>query len=225
MLPTSSYVTSPPPIAPKWVQSGTADALAVELDDVKVFVNRPLEDTFWDQELERFVRVATRAVETHCRLDLTRKTWVGTLPYFYDQMRVWKRPFVGVTKIEYVDPDTGEITTLDAARYHAIPIQQDCGMIFRSAADAWPSIASRWDAVRLTVTSGYDAEDNPIPDDLMHGLMMTIAALDGRRGDQSSGGESNVTVYAMKNASGRSIIPVEARDLIQSYKLQLISVA
>ena len=48
MLRPSPYFVSPPPITPQWAISTPGAELAVELDDVKTFLNRPLEDTFWD---------------------------------------------------------------------------------------------------------------------------------------------------------------------------------
>lgn len=218
LLPGQPRYAWPPTITPKWVKSEGGSALAIDLDVVKSFLNIPLEDTHWDQQLAGFVRTAQLAVEKVAQLSITPAIWIGTLPAFADQIRIDRRPFISVSKIEYVAPDTGTITEVDAATYHALPIAQACGMVFLGDGCAWPEAARRFDAVRLTVTAGFD----PIPEEITHALLMTVAAIDRMRGDEGSSSGSNVSVYAMKTARGASLVPAEARDLIGSHILRSI---
>lgn len=215
--------TSPISIAPTlpvWRRTAAPSALAIDLDQVKVHIKIPIEDTFWDEELTRVVTVATSALEQHLLMTLTEAEWVATLPAFADQMRVDRRPFVSVDKIEYVDPDTGTITTVDPLTYYAAPIDQHCGMIFRADGVNWPTPARRIDAVRITATAGPEAfPGGELPDEVTHALLMTIASLDAKRGDDRDQGGSDITVYAMKAAKGGGIVPPEARALVSHLRL------
>lgn len=218
-----TFWTTPPVVMPKWSLVTPGTALALDLDEVKTFLHRPVEDHFWNDEITRFIRIATLAMEQHLRMTLVSSTWKATLPYFYDNLRIDKRPFTAVTAVEYVAPDTGEITTVSSSIYHALPTTQDCGTLFLAESQEWPETANRWDAVRITATAGYPAGE--LPDDINHALLMTVAALDAKRGDDRESGGSDTTVYAMKQAKGASVIPPDARNLVSHYKLQQLTVA
>lgn len=222
MLPGASLYTTPPSVAPRWSLVTAGTALAVDLDTVKDFLNRPREDTYFDDQITSFIRIATLSIENYLRMTLVESTWLGTMPYLYDQLRITMRPFVSVDTIEIVQPDDGVIAEVSSSIWHALPIHQYCGMVFLGEGEAWPDIARRHDAVRITATAGFP--EGELPDDIEHALLMTIAAIDSKRGDQRETGGSDVTVYAMKQAKGNSLIPVEARALIDQYKLQMISV-
>lgn len=226
------YTSIPPVVTPRWVRTSAAEELAIDLDTVKDFIDRPREDTFWDQELETFVKVATAEIEKECCLSLTPGEFRVTVPAFEDRLRLTKfRPFVEVSQIDYVAAETGEITTVDSTIYHAMPIEQECGMVFLGEGKAWPNAAYRHDAIRLTVKAGfgvnqadYDAGYFERPSEVTHALLMTIASLDMARGDTQASPGANVTVYAMKNSKGGSIIPQEAKSLLRNWTYRWITV-
>lgn len=214
-----------------WRKTANGDPLAVSLDDVKTFVNRPIEDTFWDAEYTTFIKVAVAEIERVARIDLTAKTWVGTLPQFYDRIALNKRPFVTVDRLQYVAAATGEILDVDAAIYQALPVHQLCSMLFLGDGLDWPETANRMDAVRITVKSGFavtvedEAAGHPaMPDEIKHALLMTIAAMEAKRGDDAGGGGHSTTVYAMKNARGGTLLPPEAKTLIGEYIFRWVTV-
>ena len=216
-------LADPPAVQIRWTPSDvTAPAdPVVDLNTVKTFINRPLEDTFWDDEIRSFLRVAERTIEQFCQLTLSHGSYVGTLPAFYPRIKINKRPFTNVTGIDYVEHSTGEIKTVATSVYGVAPLAQDCGMVFLGDAQEWPDAARRMDAVRITITAGFP---DGLPDDLLHALLMTVAALDKGRGDDSGSG-GRMTVYAMKQAtSGRSIIPIEARSLLAPYIYRSVTV-
>lgn len=221
-------ISVPPALQPVWTKVSGSDALAVDLGTVKSFVNRALEDDTWDAEIGRFIRAAQRAIERDAEVFLTPSVWRGTLPQFLDQIRIVRRPFVDITKIEYVAVD-GTITTLPTSMYQALPIQQACGMIFRGADNRWPDTAKRWDAVRIEVRCGYGLADvdyelghPPMPEDVLHALLMTFASMDNARGDVAS--SSDTTVYAMKASKGAGAVPQEARALLSDVKYRWVSI-
>lgn len=226
------YTAIPPTVTPRWTRTSAAPALAVDLDTVKVFTNRPVEDTYFDAELTTFIRVATAEIEKECQLSLTPGQFRVTLPVFADRINLTRfRPFVSVDAIEYVAPDTGEITAVSSSLYHALPVDQECGMVFLGDGLAWPTAANRHDAVRLTVKAGFAADADDVaagypemPHEVTHALLMTIAALDMARGDTQASPGSNVTVYAMKNSKGGSLIPQEAKTLLRNWTYRWITV-
>ena len=199
------------------------------LGAVKVFINRPLEDTFFDNEVADLVAAARRAVEQHCRLALAPATWVGTcreLPRGGFRLRE-PRPFASVDKIEIVDPSTGTISTVDPATYAAFPEAQLTGSVELGDGCAWPPSARRPDAVRITVKTGFydlDGTTPMLPDDLRHALMMTVASLDAQHGDASDDGGSNTTVYALKNVKAGAI-PQAAQVLLAPYVYRFLTFA
>lgn len=217
-----SVVNVPHAHTPRWTVASGATALAVDLDTAKTWLNRPLEDDFWDAEMTANIRVAQRAIEHHCQNALTPTTYTATLPQFYDRIRVEKRPFTAVTAFRYVAYGSGEILDVPADSYIALPISQDCGLIERGESTPWPYAARRADAVRLTVTAGY--APGALPEDITQALLMTLASLDKTRGDAEQSGNSNTTVYAMKQSRGGSIVPVEARSLLMPYVYRTVTI-
>lgn len=228
-----AYNTIPPAGVPRWKRTNAVGSLAIDLDTVKDFINRPREDTFWDAEIETFIKVATVEIEKECYLSLTPGEFLVSMPRFEERLRLSKyRPFVEVSQIDYVAPDTGTITTVDSSIYHSLPIEQDCGMVFLGEGQAWPEAAYRHDAIRMTVKAGfgldtadYDAGYPERPDEVTHALLMTIAAIDMARGDTQASPGANVTVYAMKNSKGGSLIPMEAKALLRNHMFHYLTVA
>lgn len=212
------FIATPAPITPKWVRTAVGDPLAIDLNTVKDWLNRPREDTFWDTQISGFTLTAQKAIETLCQMVIVPSTWVGSIPCFYSSIRINKRPFQGVTEIDYVDAGTGTITTVDPTLYQALPIAQNCGMVFLGDGLSWPTAAVRWDAVRITVSAGYP---NPLPDEIEHALLLTIAAVDKRRGDEGGSG-GRVSVYEQKNTHGASIVPPEARALLSEHMFRRV---
>lgn len=199
------------------------------LATAKTFLNRPLEDTFFDAEVVMLLAAARRAVEAHCRLTLAPATWVGTVRELPRQgLRLGAaRPFCSVEKIEYVAADSGQVVTLDPSVYIASPAAQFCGSVELGDGCDWPDIARRADAVRITVKTGFydlDGTTPRLPDDVHQALLMTVAALDANHGDGGSGGGGGVTVYALQNVHA-SPVPEVARVLLAPYVYRLVSVA
>mgnify|MGYP003385391673 CR=1 FL=1 len=206
----------PAPVAPVWTLVTPGDALAVDLDTVKTFLHRPLEDTFFDDEITRFIKVATAALENHMQAVLVDSVWQCTLPFWFDRIRINKRPFTSVSQIDYVAAGTGTITTIlpEDGVYVALPITQSCGMVMLGDGQQWPAIPTRQDAVRIKVRAGFET----LPVDVHEALLLTIAALDGGRSEQGSG-NSNQTVYAMKHTKGVALVPVMAQALVNNWRL------
>lgn len=224
-------LATPPAPTVRWTRTAVSTALALDIDEVKTFLNIPLEDTFFDTEKAGFVTVAQKEIERVCRLVMVASTWVGTLPALYERVHILLRPFLDVTGVQYVEDRTGEIKTLDPALYHVLPVGQHCGMLFVGEDVTIPEMARRHDAVRITARAGFstDADDTlagfpELPDELRHALLMTTASLDMARGDTQASAGASTTVYAMKQARGGNIIPTEASALLTDWKYRWVTV-
>jgi hypothetical protein len=213
---------SPPASVVRWRKTASGVALSVSLDEIKKWLNKPVEDTYFDTELTTIAKAAQSLIERHCQFQMTFGTWVGTLAEATDSIRLLRRPFVDVTGIEYVAED-GTITTMPTTQYHALEHSQSIGMLMLGDGLEWPAMARRLDAMRITVRSGYSLDASEItagarelPEDIRRALLMTIASMDASHGDDA-GGSSNTTVYAMKQASGAGTIPQSAKMLLAPY--------
>lgn len=222
---------APPAPSIRWTASAGASALALDLDEIKKWLNKPVEDTYFDDELTAVAIAAQRVIERHCQIQLTFGTWIGTLAEPADHIRLMRRPFVDVTGIQYVAAADGEITTMDTALYHALPVDQDIGVLYLGDGLSWPDMARRADAMRITARSGYSTGSGDtalgapaLPEDLRRALLMTIASMDSSHGDDA-GASSSATVFAMKQAQGAGTIPKSAMMLLAPYCYRSVTVA
>lgn len=217
--PQTSFSTGLP-VTPLWTRLGVTDPLAIDLVAVKNFLNIPLEDSYFDDEKRQMIGTAQAVVEQYCQITLVESTWVGVLPAFSDVIRITKRPFITVDRIDYVAADTGEITTLPAASYGSGPMHQLCGYVARADGVAWPDVARRTDAVRVHIKAGYEE----LPYDLMQAIMVTVASIDRSRADDGGRDKTN-TIYGIEHQTAASIMPPEAKALLAPYRYLTLGVA
>lgn len=218
-----SFQMAPP--APVWERGAVTKTLAVDLDTIKNFLNIPLEDDFFDDEKTAMALAAQRAIETYCQMSLPETTWVCKLPMFYDELKLMKRPFIAVTKVEYADPDTGTITELASDQYGWGVGQQKVGFLYRGEDVAWPDTARRWDAVRITCTAGFPDASLADYEDIAQAILITIASLDKSRADDGATDRSTNTVYGLKNQTAPTIIPPEAKALLAPHIYRSLCIA
>jgi len=223
-------LAAPPAPVALWTKTATTPIDGPILATIKTWINRPLEDVFWDSEAATLFTVAQRVIEKWCEMAIAPATWVGTMPFLPPSFRIIKRPFLTVTAISVVDPDTGAVTALDPATYLAMPASQMCGHVQLADGQTWPALAKRPDAVRITVTTGWPlgADDNPVlPDELTHALAVVVAYLDANRGDSGGGGAGRLanTVWGQTHPTGASALPAEAQALLSPLKYMGLYVA
>lgn len=213
----------PVPNLPVWDKVSGGDALAIDLDDLKNFLNIPLQDTYFDAEKTAFARAAQSAIESFCHINLTPAVWTCYLSEFVDTIRIDRRPFTTVTKIEYAHPETGEITTLPTDTYGVAPYLQKTGIVTRANGAQWPDTATRIDAVRITVSCGFAV--GSLPSDIKQALFITVAALDRSRADEGAADKSTNTIYGLKNQTAASILPPEAKALLNPHTYKTLGIA
>jgi hypothetical protein len=208
---------APPTSSIQWTKVASQSVAALAMSTLKTWINRPLEDVFWDTEAAALALVAQRAIEAHCEITMMPSAWVGTCPWFPWGDTLVRRPFGAVTRIDYTTPD-GAQQILDGGLYFSELTSQFCGTIRPADNREWPALARRSDAVRLTVGTWFAGN---LPEDIMHALMMTVAHLDSNRGDMgggSGGGGLSNTVYGATHANAPSIIPMAAQALLRPYR-------
>lgn len=218
----------PPPVIIRWQKTASDPLGSVVLNAVKMWLNRPVEDTAWDRETTTLIKVAQQAIEKYCQMSLAPSTWVGTLPQLYDQFRVSIRPFSSIDKIEIVTPTTGAIETVDPSLYQVGPVSQMMGYVQIGNGVSWPDTARRLDAVRVTARTGFfNVQGAPeVPDDIMHALFETVATLDLKRAsDGEGGGGLNNTVWGATHTQAPLVLPASAQALLAPYTLRVVTVA
>lgn len=198
--------------------------LAVSLAEVKAHLGYDVSDTSNDTEFTGFIKAAMSAVENYCQLTLLSTTFRADLPELGQETLLHKRPYTGLTKIEYVRASDGEIVTVDASTYHVIASHQLRARLYLGSSQEWPSDdAVRQDAFRITYSAGWTAET--LPPDIKAALLQIVAKFDAGRGDCEDGaGGASTSVYAMKNAN-TTPFPNSAVGLLSPYKLGEIWVA
>jgi hypothetical protein len=193
----------------------TAAAVTPLIDTARIkdFLHLAPEDTTRDVELAWFLATAVAAVETYAQINLRLTRWTVTLPAFADHIQLNKRPFLQVDRVSYVAPVTGEVLAVPDTDWSAGQVEQLTGMLFRSDNATWPETARRYDAVELDVVSGFP--DGTLPDEIVHALLMTVAAIDHNRGDCGCDAKP---LRGGKNTPPPSVIPETARALLGPWR-------
>lgn len=219
------YHAISPSAAPLWdiVSSASSETL-IDVDVVKNFLNLPVEDKSFDDEKMTMVGVAQSAIEEYCQMVLLDQTWVCTMPGFAgDWINLIKRPFRSVTKVEYVDQDTGDIVTMPTTDYSSGKAHQKCGYVVRADGVDWPTVATRLDAVRITVQCGF--ESGAVPREVLQAVLITTAAIDRSRADDGAKDKSTNTIYGLQNQTAPSMLPPEAKALLAPWKYRSLGVS
>lgn len=195
--------------------------LAISVDEAKTHLGYP-SGSDSDAEIEAFIRAAMASVEAYCHLTLLETVYRADLPALGLTTLLRRRPYVSVSKIEYVRASDGEIVTIGTSVYHTVEDFQHMGLVCLGSDQAWPDDdAVRKDAFRITYTAGWTPET--LPYDIRNALMQIVAKMDASRGDCDSG-SGNVSVYAMKNSNASPFPPVAAA-MLDPYRLQELWVA
>jgi uncharacterized phiE125 gp8 family phage protein len=200
--PVHSVVTAP----------ASPNHLAVSVADMREHLGYGNEvDAARDAELTAFILAAQANIEQRCDITIMLTVFRADFEEFADVMPLAKRPYVGLTSIQYVDPNDGEITTASSTLYHVAADYQQQAKIYLGQSLEWPAAATRKNAVRVTYSAGWTPDT--VQEDLKLAIKMLVAKYDANRGDCDSGGGGGETVFSMKSKRD----PVDA--LLDKYKL------
>lgn len=206
--PIHTVVT--PPVSP--------NHLAVSVADVREHLGYGDEvDAVRDAELTAFILAAQSNIEKRCDITILLTVFRADFEAFADVMPLERRPYVGLTSVQYVAPLDGEITTADSTLYHVAADYQQQAKIYLGQNLEWPETAVRKNAVRVTYSAGWTPDT--VPEDLKLAIKMLVAKFDANRGDCDSGSGGGETVFAMKSSRD----PIDA--LLDKYKLARVTFA
>lgn len=156
-----------------------------------------------DRLLERLILTGQDWVEQYTGRALATSTWRASMPV--QPCRVWlprAAPLQAVTAVSYYDA-AGVSQVLDPSRYLVIADDEPASIV---AADVWPTMTARPDALTVTYTAGY-AQASGVPPSLVHAVALLV-------GHWYAHGEAAATSGAVSKE-----IEFAARDLCRPYRV------
>ncbi len=125
----------------------------VTLPEIKLHLGLSTESTIEDTLLNSFIKASRRAAERITHQAFTQQTWKLTLDTFPAVIRPPRPPIsssAGDVTITYLDPTSGNSTTLGATAY-TVDAETKPARIYPSYNNSWP----RHRAVRAAITVQY----------------------------------------------------------------------
>jgi len=148
----------------------------ITLDQAKQHLNE-LENDF-DQTIEANIVVARRWVERRTSLKLRAVEVDLTLDFFPAVIELPFAPVSSITEIKFFN-GLGVEEVLPVAEFQSDLIGRPHRIcpVFGST---WPVTETRLNAVTVTFVAGHDSNE-PVPEDIIHGMKMLIAHWDRNR--------------------------------------------
>lgn len=180
------------------------------LADVKTALH--VDHTHEDSLLNIYIDAATAKIDGYSGLlgrALVDQTWSQSFDGFAPCMRLPIEPFKAVSSVTYYDADNVQ-QTLPTSVYQVLT--DELGPIFTlQAGQTWPATYLRDDAVKVTFTAGYGADDTAIPADIKQAMLLMIAGWFRNR--------ENFVVGAAVNS-----LPMfaDAEGLLRKYKRKFV---
>ena len=156
-----------------------AEAEPVDLAKAKQYVRIDAGDESFDDEVETFIAASRAEIEQICNTRMITQEVLLVASSFADLEHLPIGPVQDIITIQYVNTD-GVEQLLAAENYELVAGVLDA-QIIGVPGFVWPTIASRADAVRVTVSVGYGDAGTDVPRDLYFVILQAIRAkFDGR---------------------------------------------
>jgi uncharacterized phiE125 gp8 family phage protein len=161
----------------------------VPLSDVKADLRIDHDDD--NAKLERYLAEAREWVERRTGHEVAEKTWELVIDYFPDdEMRLPRRPVLGIESIKY-DDESGVEQTLAEADYFLDSASDEAAWVFPT--EAWPTVLDAVNSVRVQFRTGYD-DPALVPAPLKSAIRLRVQELyDGA--DNARGIDATLTNY------------------------------
>lgn len=170
-----------------------AAAFPVDLDLAKahLLIDHAADDVL----IEQILGAATKYAEQFCNRGFVEQEWQALFPAWptqpcgapprdvYLELSRGNLFDAALVEVEYVD-STGAVQTLDDSVY-LIDDASVPGRIRLAPDQSWPELQSRWDAVRVTYTVGWDADD--VPEPIKQAILLLIAQMYENRTPEVTG--------------------------------------
>lgn len=156
-----------------------AEAEPVDLAKAKQYLRIDAGDESFDDEVETFIAASRAEIEQICNTRMITQQVLLVANGFSDLQHLPIGPVLEIVTIEYIDAN-GDEQLLAAENYELVAGILDAQVI-GVPGFAWPAIAKRADAVRVTATVGYGDAGTDLPRDLYFVILQAIRAkFDGR---------------------------------------------
>ncbi len=154
----------------------------------------------YDPQLEAFAEMATSQYENDTQMNLMEKTYIWTLPFFYDE-RIYlpKRPVTAIDWIKYYDGNEtlATITSTDYELVSGIDGFNPGIPYFELKWDKdWPSThSSRIDSVQIQFKAGFGSTQASIPNLHKYPIWLAAAYMFEHRGEPISQSLKHLEAY------------------------------
>lgn len=168
---------------PKWclVDGEPPYAQPVSTNLVKQQAAIDPSDTTYDPLIDVYIKSATELVQNWIGKTLIATSYIASWSWcFPDCLQIQNNPNFSLTKIDYIDINTGEFVTLDSDTYLV-----DAGKHFIDiyTVSGWPQVPDVPDVARAYYTAGFGASEADVPADIQLALAMIVTKALGERGD------------------------------------------
>ncbi|KPF76732.1 hypothetical protein IP68_02210 [Blastomonas sp. AAP25] len=151
-----------------------AQAEPVDLAKAKQYLRIDAGDESFDDEVETFIAASRAEIEQICNTRMITQDVMLVASSFADLEHLPIGPVQDIVTIQYVNTD-GVEQLLAAENYELVAGVLDA-QIIGVPGFVWPTIASRADAVRVTVSVGYGDASTDVPRDLYFVILQAIRA-------------------------------------------------
>lgn len=123
----------------------------LSLQEAKKHLEIPEDDPTHDSHVSGLIVAAREVWEHDTQSATTQRTYVEHLDAWPDKdWRFYYRPIVSVTDVKYFDESNVEQTLASSVYSLDIPNRR----LLLAYEQSWPSIVSRWDAIKITYVAG-----------------------------------------------------------------------
>lgn len=134
------------------------------------------EGGYYDEELGRLIKAATREVERLTSRQIINATWdlkLDRFPCGYDsRIFIPKAPLSSVTSITYTDA-AGDSQTLATSVYKVITSREP-GEIHLKYGQSWPTTYSEAEVVTVRFVAGYGATVSAVPEGIRQAILLLV---------------------------------------------------
>lgn len=150
-------------ITPSSFQPLTLDEAKVQL---KVLHNKH------DAAISSMIVAAHNLCAHRVERSLCLQTWEKVLDRFPPAIELLYPPIVGIASVQYMDPETQALVTMDADQY-SLDKDSEPGWLMPAYGTSWPSTMPVANAVRVQYNAGYP-DAAAVPDALKRWMLMAI---------------------------------------------------
>lgn len=172
-------------------RTSNPDALPVSLADAKKHLRLSQSDTSQDDALTLLLYAAAERLERDVNRQFISATYQQTSCEFGDHVLLMVRPVTAVSSVSYLDED-GATVTMDSSDYRFDESRQ---CLLPPVGEDFPDVYDDPNAVTVTFTAGYGAEDGCMPRLIKAGIMASAGKMFFDPAQESSALHASEAMY------------------------------